>query len=585
MSRNGKTLPESKVLRNKALPRPCKTLPWLGKTLRRPGKALRMPGASGLYAITLGLITLALPASAQTAQTAQTVSQTEQASCAAHHVERWCGLLALDFHRQQMVVEPLGDVRALGADMAPRALRMTIEAQAKSALKTAAEQAGERALQTISVSGAVNQTSGTAATSGSTDLAGKPTTTDFLSVAEATGGFTETQNGSALTVQADALGMTKYLRDQPIFARVNGRVADWLQPLTLTATVNLAQSEAAGVPVTLPSTLPTTGSAVESIVLPSTSATLNAIGASYQVYRRYSPQDKKFAAAWRAALTSNQTALATAGSAVARAVNAVVARVASGTGRTQFEQAAQQWAKAGAAAERAGDFAAFAAAYERYRDAVADLLLAAGGGEAVNGMNLALEAEQEATLKVLDEARGKPLATLGYLYTTPTGAPATHSFTLALAQVLHGGAQVTGNFAAEIYASVPTAASYGRLRDVQMAMELDSPVGGTAANPRATVSAAGYGQYQYDPAVLNVSAANVAPGTSIPVSGQVLAGQAGWLGVAQGKLTLHLRPGMDLPLAIKWSNRTELLPGSDVRGQFGLSFDLSALSRLVSSAK
>ncbi len=558
MSRNRKTHGSSKTLpRDKLLP--------------RRGKALAKLWASGLGWSSMGAIGLGLLAGAQT------VSRSEHAACAAHHVERWCSLLALDFDRQQMVVEPLGDVRALGADMAPRALWMTMEAQTKSALKTAAEQAGERALQTISVSGAVNQTSGTAATSGSTDLADKPTTTDFLSVAEATGGFTETQNGSALTVEADALGMTKYLRDEPIFARVNGWVADWLQPLTLTATVNLAQSGATGVA--------TTSSAVESLVLPSTSATLNAVGANYQVYRRYSPQDKRFAAAWRAALTSNQTALATAGSAVARAVNAVVAGVTSGAGRTQLEKAAQEWAVAGAAAERAGDFAAFAAAYERYRDKVAALLLAAGGAEAVNGMNLALEAEQEATLKVLDEARGKPLATVGYVYTTPTGAPAMHSFTLALAQVLHGGAQVTGNFAAEIYASVPTGASYGRLRDVQMAMELDSPVGGTVANPRATVSAAGYGQYQYDPAVLNVSAAHVAPGTSIPVSGQVLAGEAGWLGVAQGKLTLHLRPGVDLPLAIKWSNRTELLAGSDVRGQFGLSFDLSALSRLVGSGK
>ncbi len=317
MSRKRKTLPGDRTLPgNKRLSGHC--------------KAVTVLWASGLTAIGLGVLGSGLPANAQTA------SPGEQAACCAHHVERWCRLLALDFHRKQMVVEPLGDQRALGADMAPRALRMTMEAQAKSALKTAAEQAAEQALQTISVSGAVNQTGGTAVTSGSTDLAGKPTMTDFLSIAEATGGFTETQNGSALTVQADALGMTKYLRNQPIFARVNGWVADWLQPLTLTATVNLPQSGATGVPVTLP----TSGSAVESLVLPSSSATLNAVGANYQVYRRYSPQDKKFAAAWRAALASNQTALATAGSAVARAVNAVVAGVASGAGRAQLEEAA-----------------------------------------------------------------------------------------------------------------------------------------------------------------------------------------------------------------------------------------------------
>lgn len=511
---------------------------------------------------------------AQVSAQGQVVTGTERAACAAHHVERWCGLLAGDFARRSMVVEPLGDAQALGADMAPRALRRTLEAQAVSGLKTAALQAGERALQAISVGGAVNQASGAASTSGSTDLAGKPTTTDFLSVAEATGGFTQTQNGSALTLEADALGMTKYLRNAPMFARMQGWAADWLQPLTATVTVNLAQSGA--------SSVPTTGAAIVSVLEPATSTTLNSVGVNYEVYRRYSPQDRKFAAAWRAALANNQTALAAAGEAVARAVNTMVAQVSRGKGLAALQAAAQRWSSEGATAEQAGDFGAFAAAYERYRDAVVELLLEdADGAEAVNGMNLALEAEQEATLTVLQEARGKPLATVGYLYTTPTGAPATHTMTVALAEVFRGGTQVTGNFGAEMYGSVPTGASYGRLRDVQLAAELDRPVGGTAANPRATVSVAGYGQYQYDAAVLNVSAANVAPGTTIPVSGQVLAGEAGWLGVAQGKVTLHLRPGLTLPLAVKWSNRTELLNGNDVRGQFGLSFDLSALGRLV----
>lgn len=578
---------------------------------------------------------------------AQTVTRTEQAACAAHHVQRWCGPLALDFSRRVLIVQPLSDPRALGADMAPRALRMTLESAAKSALKTQAEQAGQRALQAISVAGAVNQTTGTASTSGSTDLAAKPTTTDFLSIAEATGGFTQTQNGSAVTLQANALGMTKYLRNEPVFARINSRAADWLQPLTVTVTVNLAQAAATFVPTsaTSASSSVSPGSSIASVLLPATNATLNSVGANYALYRRYSPQDKKFAAAWKAALLANQTTLAKAGSAIASAVNAMLSRVTSGKGLATLQAAQQQWASDGAAAERSGDFVAFAAAYERYRDAVEDLVLSSddakpataassqsggktaaktsnapeaatgakneseSGAEAVNQLNLALEVEQEATWTVLNQARGKPLATASYLYTTPTSAPATHSATLSLAEVFPQGAQITGNFTAEMYASLPRAASYGRLRDVQLAAELDYPLGGTVkgetveaetvkagttkagttgagtvANPRATVSLAGYGQYQYSPSVLNVSASNVAPGTAIPVSGQVLAGAAGWLGVAQGKLTLHLRQGLDLPLAIKWSNRTELLNSSDVRGQFGLSFDLSALSRLIGSS-
>ncbi len=516
------------------------------------------------------------------------VSRAQQAACHAHHVERWCGLLSLDFARKRMVVTPLGDLKALGADMAPRALRMALEAQANSALKTSAEQAGERALQTISVAGAVNQASGAASTSGSTDLATKPTTTDFLSIAEATGGFTETQNGSSVTLQANALGMTKYLRDEPVFARLNGRAADWLQPLTVT--VNLAQSGATSVPTVGTSGAGTTGgsgsASIGSLLLPATSAALDSVGVNYEIYRRYSPQDPKFAAAWRAALVANQTALAAAGGSLARAVNALMSATLQGNGLETMNRAESQWQAAGAAAEQAGDFDGFAAAFEQYRDGVTALLLQdAAAAEAVNRINLALEAEQEATETVLEQARGKPLATMGYLYSTPSALPATHSLTVTLAEVFRSGMQLTGDFAAEIYANVPTGASYGRLRDVQLAAELDRSLGRTASNPRATMTVAGYGQYQYDPTVLNVSTANVAPGTTIPVSGQVLAGTAGWLGVVQGKLALRLRPGLTLPLAIKWSNRTELLNASDVRGQFGLSFDLSALGRLVTGAQ
>jgi hypothetical protein len=77
------------------------------------------------------------------------------------------------------------------------------------------------------------------------------------------------------------------------------------------------------------------------------------------------------------------------------------------------------------------------------------------------------------------------------------------------------------------------------------------------------------------------------PGTNIPLPGdaQVLLGTAGWLGVAQGKLTINLKKGFTLPVAVKWSNKTDFLKGDDVRGQVGLSYDLSALSKLISGGQ
>jgi hypothetical protein len=96
-------------------------------------------------------------------------------------------------------------------------------------------------------------------------------------------------------------------------------------------------------------------------------------------------------------------------------------------------------------------------------------------------------------------------------------------------------------------------------------------------------SVAGYGQYQYAASVLNVTVANVVPGTniSVPSNSEVFTSTPGWIGVAQTKLVFNIGKGTSIPVAVKWSNKTDLLTGSDWKGQFGLSYDLSALSSIL----
>jgi hypothetical protein len=74
----------------------------------------------------------------------------------------------------------------------------------------------------------------------------------------------------------------------------------------------------------------------------------------------------------------------------------------------------------------------------------------------------------------------------------------------------------------------------------------------------------------------------VAPLRELPCNAQVLPGTKGWIGVSR-KLVFNLGKGLSLPVALKWSNKTDLIKGNDVRGQLGLSYDLSALSKLISS--
>jgi len=423
-----------------------------------------------------------------------------------------------------------------------------------------------------------------------------------------TGAFTDSQNGSSLTLQANALGLAKYFHNDPVFERLNSKYADRIQPLTLSVSLDVAQSGSSSV-ATAGAANPKTPT-IASVILPANNASFSSFGASYALYRPYNPQDKNFVANWNKAVTANQQALTAASSSIASAVNALLTSTVLQAFTGNLSSALAQWHTAGAAAERSANFDAFAGAYAVYDNAFADYIISRPDApKAVLELVKANAAFSDATYTVLNQARGTPLATVKYLYSAPAQKPATHSITIVVADLFPSGrpikdatgrntgerdttktflsgAQLTANFTTEIYASLPSGAAYGRLRDLQASAEFDKPFGGTLADPRGTLSLAGYGQYQYDPTVLNITAGNLAPGTNIPLpsNAQVLLGTSGWIGVAQGKVVINLSKGLTIPVALKWSNKTDLLSGNDVRGQLGLSYDLSALSKLISGS-
>jgi len=537
-------------------------------------------------------------------------SDAQKVICARYDQTARCDQLFSEFSAQHLISQGkrtgldtlTGDPGTLLKRLAPRAILQQLKTDLN--LRAKASEAAQTALQTISTSAATNQNGGAPTASGSTNLVSKPTTTDFISMAAESGAFTDTLNGTTMTIQANGLGLIKYFGNQPVFQRWESKYADLIQPLTFTVTLNVAQSGSTTAP-TAGSANATTPPSIASVLLPTNNASFSSFGVNYAVYRPYNPQDKNFRKNWDAALTSNQSAL-DAAIAVIRENEQTLAPSIEKSQPTEQQKA--QWHKAAKDAEDAFDahkggdnknFEKFVAAYTQYENAFIDAFLASSPDvpKQVLELGKALDAFRDVVYTVLDKARGKPLATLSYLYSSPQDKPATHSFTAVLSYLFKGddpknrtaltGAQLTANFTTAIYASLPAGAQYGRLRDFQLSGEFDKPFGGTPDEPRGTWSLAGYGQYQYDPTVLNITAGNLVPGTNIPLPGdaQVLLGTAGWLGVAQGKLTINLKKGLSIPVAVKWSNKTDLLKGDDVRGQVGLSYDLSALSKLISPAK
>jgi hypothetical protein len=535
------------------------------------------------------------------------IAQSAQSDiCKRYQQTARCDQLISELFNQRLILnrQPTGldnfegDLGTLEIRIAPRALLRQFNTELGGDAK-------QIALQAISTNAATNQNGGAPSAGGSTNLVSKPTTTDFISLASESGAFTDTINGTTATIQANALGLTKYFANRPVFQRWESKYADLIQPLTFTVSLSVAQNGS--------STAPTAGSAnaatppsIASVLLPTNNASFSSFGANYALYRPYNPQDKKFRKSWDDALNANQSALDSATAVIQQNVQTLLPNIEASKQKTDGEKS--KWHEAATEAEAAvaahkGDdnrnFEKFVAAYSQYENAFIDTLLASSpdAPKQVLELGKSLDAFRDVVYTVLNKARGTPLATLSYLYSSPQAKPATHSFTAVISYLFKGddpkkrtpltGAQLTANFTTSIYASLPAGAVYGRLRDFQLSGEFDKPFGGTPDEPRGTWSLAGYGQYQYDPTVLNITAGNLAPGTNIALPGdaQVLLGTAGWLGVAQGKLVINLKKGLSIPVAVKWSNKTDLLKGNDVRGQVGLSYDLSALSKLISPSK
>jgi hypothetical protein len=477
----------------------------------------------------------------------------------------------------------------------------------------------EYALQLLSTNGAVTQLGGSATASGSTNLVTKPTTSDFISMASESGAFTDTLNGTTATIQANALGLTKYLNGMPVFARWDNKSADRLQPLNFIVTLNLAQTGSTVVPTDGPATT-TTPSSIASLFLPSNDATLSSFGATYAVYRKFNPQSKAALKAWHDAVQANLATLQTDTVAMDTALTAFLGSnfdpiAFESTGTPSLATRFATWtAKATAddnIPDRAARLNALAADYKIYLDAYCHALLAPAGALANAQAFLASTTNFENFVyTVLDQARGQPLVTVGYTYTPSAQMPDTHNFTVSGGYTFKGkhpaatpaviqagtlvkapqvngfsltGAQLSGNFTAAIFGNRTAGATYGLLEDVQGSGEFDIPFGGTMAQRLGTFSVAGYVQYQYNATVLNISSINELPGTNIPLpaNAQTYLGTAGWLGVAQAKFVFNLKQGLSIPVAVKWSNKTDLLQGNDIRGQFGISYDFSALKSLI----
>ena len=165
---------------------------------------------------------------------------------------------------------------------------------------------------------------------------------------------------------------------------------------------------------------------------------------------------------------------------------------------------------------------------------------------------------------ILDEISNGWIATFDYNNDRPVGSPSLSNFRfLAEKGAYNGSLDFTGNASLTVYNSRPTIPNTQRLRDFRFAGQIDVPIGDVAKTGKFLLSFAG--RYER---LLNDE----------PIEGSTAVIKKGDIAVGQLKLTIPIRgTAFKIPLSISFANRTELIKEKEVRGNFGVTFDLDSI--------
>jgi hypothetical protein len=424
---------------------------------------------------------------------------------------------------------------------------------------------------------------------GTTSLVTKAGSATLMDLALDTGTLTRTVNGGTATLTANADEIYRLITGSgEIVCSMNCKSGPvekrLLDPLNFAASFALAQSSSTSAPATGQAS-GTTPTNVSTVAIPSGAGKLTAFTAKYEILNRFDPRNSKFKTAWDSAATPLMSGAITAGD----AVEAVYAELLKDKNfvAAQARADADDMALVNAATKDSNGSAlvdAFESLWTRaMNSALTDANLPALVATATQDLAAFRTSWNKAAANVIGT-----MASAQYTFNKAMNQPETHDFTFIFAQSFgkngnNDNGTLTFNGAASIYnGALPAGAKYGRIHYGQVSAEYDRNVTSATKNYQWQLNIAGYWQYQPQPSVLNIAAGTVAPGTdiSLPNGTQEFVGTAGSLWVTQAGLTIKGPNGVNIPLAVSWSNKTDLLKGTKVGAQIGINYNFSTISGL-----
>jgi hypothetical protein len=414
------------------------------------------------------------------------------------------------------------------------------------------------------------QTGSSPSSSGTTSVVSKGVAAQVLSLATENGALSRTDNKTVSTFRGNPTGIARLLKGDEVFPYCaiydfgcESGLARILDSASFSVSFNTTPSNGA-------STSTSTATTDNSRILNVSSRQVAGWGARYDFHVRKKPAEiakdygKQFDSTFNAK-----------GAEYAKAVNALLQKIppeqlitweAKYVSLLQSDATADNGGFTKALSQAVSDLADLAQKADPGFKASSDLVISKMSSYFVSRDKLLADYVNKVTFSV------------SYDDTLPANQPNQSSVKFILS-ARPKVAQITGNGTIEWYDQI-LKSNVSRLRDAQLALECDHTFGKTDAQVNPSLSAGYYFQYMVDNALLTLPSTALAPGTSIPLPGNAseLLNTKGTIHLGQVKVTFKVRnSGISIPLALTFSNRTDLIKATDVRGNFGLTYNLDSL--------
>jgi len=518
------------------------------------------------------------------------------------------------FRVAQSLASPTFDPSSLADVFGAHRLQLIQYLRAKPAHKTLVRDAAFQAtfrdvLQAVEDARVDEQTGSSSSSAGSTSAAERPGISDLLTAAIEAGAMTQTLDQNVLTLRANVEGLYRFVTGQEIIPQCvsptdtacNGSA---LNNLELAASFNVSSSSNTA---SVSGQEPASGAQATELLSVNRRNFASAT-ARYVIVNSRDLKSKKYRDAWLAWFNANAATIGPAAADLLKAFDDIINVVANtpakgpdgnpvtrtitvnGQSSTSPVMVYDQWLVTTRADLKAA---------ARTTDAIETVLkqrldvLETSMRTLIPDLDTKLELAGNAYMRYFNLTRqgyelgNMPMLTASFTYAEPSAQPKLLISKIAFAWSPKGKGTVnpgtvTLNGGVSMYTKVQptdTAGKTSRWRSADFALQFDRPMGGTSAP--AAITLGSYIQYQVSPGLIDIPAGSVTPTGNVPLPGNatVLLAPKGTIAVAHASITLHIpKSGIRIPIGISWSNRTELVKGSEVRGHIGFNIDTDSLA-------